>query len=297
MDKGHILTDKILSKTEKEIKGIYQKAYNEVKKKYIKVVTELQNADEPQKAFRLKKTRDKFQKMLDSIAIEINNANKTAVNVIKDKNLEIFALNNQYSVFELQKNSGYMLDLPLYNKNTIKKLLDEGSNIFTQIAFDDLTDKNTLISKLRKELASAIIQGEGINKIAYRIKKETNKGMNSSILIARTETTRLENLARTDTFKNAEELGIKIQKQWISTIDNRTRSSHASMMQETVSIDEPFSNGLMFPGEPTGDASEVCNCRCTMVSNITGIPQTQKEKELDETLAKMSFEQWQEEVV
>lgn len=297
MDKGHILTDKILSKTEKEIKEIYQKAYNEVKKKYIKVVTELQNADNPQEVFKLKKTRDKFQKMLDSIAVEINNANKTAVGVIKDKNLEIFALNNQYSVFEMQKSSGYMLDIPLYNKNTIKKLLDEGSNIFTQIAFDDLTDKNTLISKLRKELASAIIQGEGINKIADRIKKETNKSMNSSILIARTETTRLENLARTDTFKNAEDLGIKIQKQWISTIDNRTRSSHASMMQETVPIDEPFSNGLMFPGDPTGDASEVCNCRCTMVSSIVDIPKTQKEKELDEILTKMSFEEWQEEVM
>lgn len=34
---------------------------------------------------------------------------------------------------------------------------------------------------------------------------------------------------------------------------------------ETVAYDEPFSNGLMFPGDPsTGDAGEVANCTCVM---------------------------------
>lgn len=295
-DIGHKLTDDILAKTEKEIKEIYQKAYNEVKKKYAKVILQLENVEDVQKAFRLKKQKEKFEKLLDSIATEINNANKTAISIIKDKNLEIYALNNQYSVYEMQKQAGYLLDIPLYNKNSIKKLIDENSNIFTQIAFDDLKNKNKIIANLKKEMASAIILGEGTQKIASRIKKETNKSMNSSILIARTETTRLENEARKETFKNAEKLGIKLKKQWLATIDQRTRSSHQHLHMEIAEMEEPFSNGLMFPGDPAGEPSEVCNCRCTMVSNIVDIPQTEKEKELDNSLKEMAFEEWRKEL-
>ena len=59
------------------------------------------------------------------------------------------------------------------------------------------------------------------------------------------------------------------QKQWISTIDEHTRqdsrADHVSMNGEIVGIDEPFSNGLMQPGDNSGPAYEVVNCRCVLV--------------------------------
>ena len=39
--------------------------------------------------------------------------------------------------------------------------------------------------------------------------------------------------------------------------------------QEIRNIDEPFSNGLMFPCDPNGSASEVCNCRCALLQRAT----------------------------
>lgn len=297
MDKGHQLTDKILSKTEKRIIELYKNVYNEVQGKYAKLLMKLEDTKDPQKAFNLKKQKKKLETMLNSIALEINNANKTAIALIKDTNLEIYALNNQFTIFDLDKKSGYMLDLPLYNKNILKELASTSKNVFTQIAFDELTNKKAIINTLKRAMASAIIQGEGMQQIAKRIKEIMNKSMNKSLLIARTETTRVENLARRDTFKNAEKIGIELEKEWISTIDSRTRSSHQSLMLEKKPLDKPFSNGLMFPGDPSGSAKEVCRCRCTMVSKIIDVPQTQKEKELDEEIKRMSFEQWRKEKV
>lgn len=52
-------------------------------------------------------------------------------------------------------------------------------------------------------------------------------------------------------------------KQWDAALDSRTRDSHARLDGEIRELDEKFSNGLMFPGDPSGRPEEVINCRCT----------------------------------
>lgn len=39
---------------------------------------------------------------------------------------------------------------------------------------------------------------------------------------------------------------------------------HAGMNGETVPMGEPFSNGLDYPGDPSGGAAEVANCGCSV---------------------------------
>jgi hypothetical protein len=36
------------------------------------------------------------------------------------------------------------------------------------------------------------------------------------------------------------------------------------MAQGRIGINEPFTNGLMYPLDPTGAADEVINCRCVL---------------------------------
>lgn len=52
-------------------------------------------------------------------------------------------------------------------------------------------------------------------------------------------------------------------KTWVVTSGN-PRSSHAAMNGETVSLDENFSNGAKWPGDPTLGADGVSNCMCTV---------------------------------
>ena len=56
--------------------------------------------------------------------------------------------------------------------------------------------------------------------------------------------------------------GADVVKQWDATLDGLTRESHVAVDGEIRELDEPFSNGLMFPGDPSGGAAEVINCRC-----------------------------------
>ena len=63
-------------------------------------------------------------------------------------------------------------------------------------------------------------------------------------------------------YRVAKSCGANVLKQWDATLDGRTRPSHARIDGEIRETDEEYSNGLMFPGDPSGPAAEVINCRC-----------------------------------
>lgn len=52
-------------------------------------------------------------------------------------------------------------------------------------------------------------------------------------------------------------------KVWQVTSGN-PRASHAAVNGESVGLDETFSNGLLWPGDPEGDADENAGCQCAL---------------------------------
>lgn len=83
-----------------------------------------------------------------------------------------------------------------------------------------------------------------------------------SRMIARTES----HAASTSSSQMAAKAsGLPLQKEWISSGLERTRDTHRAAHGQTVDIDQPFTVGyslLMQPGDPSGPAEEVINCRC-----------------------------------
>lgn len=59
------------------------------------------------------------------------------------------------------------------------------------------------------------------------------------------------------------------RKEWVATLDSRTRRTHRNADGQVRPIDEPFEVGrssLQMPGDPRGSAAEIINCRCTVVN-------------------------------
>lgn len=81
--------------------------------------------------------------------------------------------------------------------------------------------------------------------------------------ITRTEGHRIQNTASRNAALEARAHGADLLKKWDASLDGRTRDSHRQVDGEIKELDEKFSNGLMFPGDPNGGAAEVVNCRCT----------------------------------
>jgi uncharacterized protein with gpF-like domain len=88
---------------------------------------------------------------------------------------------------------------------------------------------------------------------------------------------RARTIARTETvggFNGASNLtatasGVVTARRWLATSDSRTRDSHQEMDGERVADStQAYSNGLMFPGDPTGDPAETINCRCVEIYEL-----------------------------
>ena len=154
--------------------------------------------------------------------------------------------------------------------------------------------------QITASVTSSILQGRSIKGMADDLQSRiTTMNRDSAIRTARTAVTGAQNAGRLDSYYAAEKMGIKCRKQWMATLDGRTRHSHAMLDGEIVDNDKKFSNGCRYPGDPNGPPSEIYNCRCTLVSEIEEIDTSGGRRRArnqatgrNELIANMSYAEW-----
>jgi hypothetical protein len=90
--------------------------------------------------------------------------------------------------------------------------------------------------------------------------------------IARTETLSAMHGGQEEALRQLTDTGgvqpEQVRRTWRTASDARVRDSHAGIDGETVGLDEMFSIGLRFPGDPLGPPEEIINCRCWVETRI-----------------------------
>lgn len=124
----------------------------------------------------------------------------------------------------------------------------------------------TIYSSLKTDIFEGIKAGESIAEISTRVKDVYNTTTNRSRVIARTETASLMSGTTNDVYKSE---GVT-KKEWIATVDGETRDSHIQVDGEVRAMGQMFSNGLEYPGDPSGSPEEVINCRCALAPVVEG---------------------------
>ena len=126
-------------------------------------------------------------------------------------------------------------------------------------------DVALLKKKITAQVSRGISTGMSFQQVAQQLAGVSNIGFNNAVRIARTEGHRIQVQGTMDACFKAKDKGADVLKQWDATLDDRTRESHQAVDGEIREVDKPFSNGLMFPGDPSGGAAEVINCRCALL--------------------------------
>ena len=119
---------------------------------------------------------------------------------------------------------------------------------------------------ITQEISRGIATGLGYGDIARNIANATSAPFSRTKTIARTEGHRVQQTSTADAQQAAKAKGADVVKQWDATLDGETRESHRMVDGEIRELDEKFSNGLMYPGDPSGSAAEVINCRCASLT-------------------------------
>ncbi len=167
------------------------------------------------------------------------------------------------TMYNLQ-GQGIPLIFPIDQKAVVNAIQHEtklSNDLYTAMGHDI----KTLQKKISGEISRGISGGHTYSEIARNVSNWARIPRNNAMRIARTEAHRIQCNATMDACEKAKAKGADVVKQWDSSLDKRTRESHVRVDGEIRELDEKFSNGLMFPGDPNGGASEVVNCRCALL--------------------------------
>lgn len=178
--------------------------------------------------------------------------------VISEESVEGMEVGRQLSLEDLME-LGVEVTFRKFSEEVRDKLRDKvyefSEDTFSRIKGD-----------FAKTLSKGYEEGLGIDDIARELREDFKNLRDYRLkLIARTEVQSAQNEGSHQTLQ---EYGVRY-KQWLTVGDERVRGNdptdeydHVELHGQVVRVDEPFSNGLMYPGERTGDIGEWINCRC-----------------------------------
>lgn len=279
-DEGRILTDEQLLELEKEIRRAYAAASVELMEtidahfaRFEKKDTEMrrlmeagQITEDQYLQWRLSYIGrgKRFEELRDKLAERVTRANELAVSYVNNRTPTIYTLNRNYAGYRVEKRTGFRYQsFILLNEAAIRRLLVEKPDLMPNYPKKRALERGIDLAYGKKQITAAvtsgILQGKGVRKIAADLRTRlVNMSIDSAIRTARTAVTAAENGGRYDTFREAEELGIKGKYKWVSTLDARTRPAHQRADGQVRDADKPFvvdGEKLMFPGDKSLGAS------------------------------------------
>lgn len=285
MDIAQKETEVLLRKLEKELSDVYKQAVEETEQKideyfrkfaYLdlkkrQMVARGELTQEEYAKWRLGKVLigERWHEMRDTLAKDLVATDKIAYSMVEGYMPEVYALNHNYSTFRVEGISGIDTSYSLYSRETVERLWRDNPSLLYAPGVDVAKDMAWNKKHIQGELTQAILQGEDIRKLSKRMERVVGMDETSARRNARTMITSAQNGGRVDAFTRAKvEYGIDVMNEWLATMDNRVRHSHAVLDGERREIGKAFSNGCKYPGDlsdPNVAPSEVYNCRCTLI--------------------------------
>lgn len=322
-DLGHKLTDKELAKLERRIAKLYREAGEELQATIDAYFEQFKKRDDEMKAligtvqngkewteadykqWRLNQIGrgERYQAMRDKVAHRVTDANAVAVSYTNDATPGIYSLNRNYSAYTIEQVAGN-IGFDLWDEQTVKRLMVEQPDLMPYYPPKRALKRGIDLAYGKKQITasvtSSILQGKSIKHMADDLQKRiTTMSRDSAIRTARTAVTGAQNAGRMDSYAAAEKMGIKLKKEWLATLDARTRHSHAMLDGEQVAQGKKFSNGCRFPGDPQGPPWEIYNCRCTLIAAVEGVDTSSAQRRAKnaatgqtEVISNMTYAEW-----
>lgn len=331
-DSGNKETEELLEELEKKIRKEYTQATKEVEEKLQDYLRRFEKKDAIRKEYVAKQYEkykageisyakykgiqreytqwrigqiaigERWEEMRDTLAEDLTDTYGKARSMIEGYMPEVYALNHNYATFLVESQSLVNTSYTLYDAQTVERLIKENPRLLPNTRFHSATyekmrqkDYKWNQQKITSAVVQGILQGESIPKIAERFRGVAEMDYKASIRDARTSITSAQNAGRIEGMHRAENMGIKMLKQWLATIDDRTRHEHRVLDGQRQYVDEPFEvegYEIMYPADPSAEPEMVYNCRCTMVTVFDGFDKKTTDFDIDERLGDMTYDEW-----
>lgn len=286
VDIGAEQTDRLLEDLEKRLEKEYAQAYKEVEKKAADYFVRFEKKDKAKQAEVAagKLTEKEYQQwrknqmltgkrwtdLRDQLAADLTRKNQIAAAMVRGELNEVFAINANYSEYMIENGMRTNYGFTLYDRNTVANLVKNDPDIIPWKPEVDIpADLRWNRQMITSHITQGILQGESIPNLSKRLMKTVNNDKVAAVRTARTAVTSSQNAGRQMVYDKAQKMGLKLKKQWLATLDGRTRHDHGVADGQTVDLDGFFEVGgekMKYPGDMSASGHLVYNCRCTVIT-------------------------------
>lgn len=321
-DHGARYTDEQIAELETRIAAMYGAAYKDIHEKYTAFVKRFAREDAEYrrkvKAGEISKEsyeawlrgqvfrKKRWEAQMDDLAHTLTRTTQAAMDIINDAAPGVFAMNANYAEYEIEKAGNIDMGFGLYDEDAVRRLVRDDPNLLPPSKVNTPLEQQWNRTLINRQIGVGIIAGEGIMAIAERLQRAASMSRNQALTHARTAMTGAQNAGRIEGYHRAEDMGIRLEKEWLATLDNHTRHAHAALDGQHVPVDEPFQSELgeiMYPGDPSARPANVYNCRCTLISRLIEYPsenakrrpnlQNLGDRDVQKPIKDMTFAQWE----
>lgn len=155
----------------------------------------------------------------------------------------------------------------------IVRAIDVSKTVNTEMAGLKWTERmgkhrSDAIYEIQKEIKYGLTQGDAYGTMTNRLKNKLEIDANKANTIVKTEGHRCHGQAKEDSFDEIDKAGVIFREKWISSKDERVRSSHQELDGIIIERGEMFhsSSGGVGPGPGLmNNAKDDIGCRCIKV--------------------------------
>lgn len=313
--------DKRQAEVEKELLKHEQKAFKELKQTYNQAledikgrVLNLQNKLNELNMIDTSGYDDRSKEILESMKqskiyqLEYQKALEKEIGAILDLTKQTNVSNIQSFLTKMYQDSYMGIQYDLNSKGIPMvtpinpSLLVETINKETEgmtFAQREVANMNDFKKAVKAEISRGIANASTYSQIAQQLSMKTNEALYKSKRIVRTEGARVSSTAKLTSIRDEIEAGADLVKQWDSTLDGKTRPTHAHLDGQWTEVNKPFKmDGYEVQGPGLfGDPGQDCNCRCVLLC----VPRwdiedtvVKYDNENDELIETKNYDDWKE---
>ena len=236
----------------------YQRALNDIDRK----IRILQSDELTQSRVYRIEYQKALKKQVEAILEKLHADEYTTIQQFLSDSYTAGYVGTAYDMF----GQGVPLILPIDKNAAVKAVVTDSQiseGLYESLGVDTKKLKTTISSEITRGIAAGLPHSE----IARNIAAYARAPLSRAKTIVRTESHRIQQAAALDAQKTAVSKGAKVVKQWMSTLDGKTRTSHRKLDGQIREVDEFFELGGMKAKHPGdfGDPAEDCNCRCQLL--------------------------------
>lgn len=234
--------------------------------------------------------------LLEQLDISANNLRKSLGSTINDHLMNTGQLAYNELFYEFESGHGG-INFAMLRDEELKTIIE------TPVANFKLSERINdgvvpdLKRNIKNELTRLFLMGESMPKVSSRLSELGYSSYRRAMTITRTEAGRVQAITRQKAQIEAETLDIQFEKQWVATLDTRTRHNHANLDGVRVNPDGYFTINGHRTKQPHmfGLASEDINCRCRTISVLLDDtePMLRRDNETGEVVEYKNYRDWE----